>query len=140
MCGDWHSPFAQLRFEERYVIARTMKRSVICLVLPCLAGCAAGGKMVGGEATLDKAFPSGYSCTNYSCPYVRAAYGIVIGKLDLTAGTDIHTLIGPPERECDPDNAEIKQFAQRADTNKDRILTYRETLAALEAMRGTAEP
>ena len=121
------------------MIARMMRRSVVCLVLPCLAGCAAAGKMLGGEIALEKTFPSGYSCTNYSCPYVRMAYGIVTGRIVLAPGTDIHSLIPPSERECDPDNAEIRQFAQRADTNKDRILTYRETLSALEGLRATAE-
>lgn len=117
--------------------ARMMRRSIACLMLLSLLGCAGSSRMVKGEIVLDKPFPSGYSCTNYSHPYARAAYGIVTGQLELSRGTSVHSLIGPPERECDPDNAEMRQFAAGADTNKDRILTYVEVLAAIEALRET---
>lgn len=96
--------------------------------------------MLKGETTLNKPFPAGYSCTNYSHPYARAAYGVVTGQLELTPGTDVHSLIGPPERDCDPDNAEMRQFAARADVNKDRVLTYEEVLAAIEALMGAPAP
>jgi hypothetical protein len=120
-------------------MVRTMSRSWTLLVLLCLAGCAGSSKLLGGEIVRDTGFPAGYRCTNYSEPYVRAAYGIVTGQLKFGAGESVHGLIGPPKRECDPDNAEMKDLARTADANKDRVLTYEETLAALERLR-TTEP
>jgi hypothetical protein len=123
--------------EEFYVGARMMKKTIVCMVLLSMVGCAGTGRMVKGETILDNPFPSGYSCTNYSFPYARAAYGIVTGQSEVTPGTSVHSLIGPPERECDPENAEMRQFAARADANKDRILTYQEVLDGIEELKGT---
>lgn len=117
--------------------ARMMRRSIVYLLLLPLLGCAGGGRLVKGETVLDKSFPTGFSCTNYSHPYARAAYGIVTGQMELTPATNVHSLIGPPERECDPDNAEMRQFAIRADANKDRVLTYGEVLAGIDALKET---
>ena len=120
-------------------MVRTMSRSWALLVLLCLAGCAGSSKLLGGEVVEDTGFPAGYRCTNYSEPYVRAAYGIVTGQLSLTTGTNFHELIAPVRRDCDPDNEKIKEFARTADANKDHVLTYEETLAALEALRPSEE-
>jgi hypothetical protein len=117
-----------------------MKRTIAFLILLPLLGCGGPGRMVKGETVLDQPFPTGYHCTNYSHPYARAAYGIVTGQLELTPGTDVHALIGPPERECDPDNPEMRQFAVRADSRKDRVLTYMEVLAGIEALREAPAP
>ena len=62
---------------------------------------------------------------------------VMTGQVELTPGTSVHSLIGPPERDCDPDNAEMRQFAASADINGDRILTYEEVLAGIEELKGT---
>lgn len=116
-----------------------MRKTIACLLLLPLVGCAGAGRMVKGEAVLNEPFPTGYHCTNFSHPYARAAYGIVTGQLELTRGTDVYSLIGPPESECDPDNAEMREFAAQADANGDRVLTYREVLAGIEALRVAPE-
>jgi len=113
---------------------RITERILPYVLCATLSGCAGTGKLMTGEAPAAE-FPAGYMCTNYSLPYMQAAYGLLKGEVDPRIDEHLIYLFRLPEQDCNPNDPEMKKFAEDTDTKHDRTISYKEALSGIRALQ-----
>lgn len=99
-----------------------------------LCGCGSTAKMLKGEYQ-EREFPSGYTCTNYSLPYMQAAYGIIKGYVNLEPDDPFIYLFRPSTEDCDANDPQIIEFAGSIDKNADSVLSLEEVRKGMKGLK-----